>query len=122
MQTHPGKHQYSTRVFYAFHSHSRTIVRLLHNRHHIFSPDLHDFATMDFRVDLDGRPWLLEVGLFCSFYDGTHLTRMAQQVGTSSKQLFLKLAKNAIARHQNNNNNKNNNKNNKNNVRNGLLS
>ena len=65
--------------------------------------DLHDFALFDLRVDSNGTPWLLEVGLFCSFSKNSVLNKMALKVGISPNQLLAKLARNAIIRHSHEN-------------------
>lgn len=61
--------------------------------------DLHDFAVFDLRIDLEGRPWLLEVGLFCSFVDTSVINIMAKEAGISSQKLLRMASINAINRH-----------------------
>jgi len=63
--------------------------------------DLHDFALFDIRVDSNGVPWLLEIGLFCSFSEASILNIMAKEVGISPSELLLQASGNAIRRHQN---------------------
>jgi len=62
--------------------------------------ELHDFALFDIRVDADGDPWLLEIGLFCSFSKNSVLNIMAQECNISPPQLLSMMANNAIKRHQ----------------------
>ena len=52
----------------------------------------------DLRVDSEENPWLLEVGLFCSFGDASVINIMAKEAGISSGQLLSLAAENAIKR------------------------
>ncbi len=57
-----------------------------------------DYSLFDFRVDPDGRPWLLEAGLYCSFAPSSVIATMAAAEGTGVAELFAAAVEQALAR------------------------
>ena len=47
-----------------------------------------DYGLFDLRIDLEGRPWFLEAGLYCSFARQSVLSVMARAAGVDVPELF----------------------------------
>jgi D-alanine-D-alanine ligase len=47
-----------------------------------------DYSLFDFRIDVDGRPWFLEAGLYCSFARQSVISMMAAAAGIALDELF----------------------------------
>jgi len=61
---------------------------------------LDDYAVLDFRVDENGLPYLLEINMVGSFGPKSVVSVMAKEIGISFDDLFHQMATNAIKRHQ----------------------
>ena len=58
-----------------------------------------DIAVVDFRVDTQGRPWLLEVGLWCKLSDRSFEAISVRADGRCTDEVFKRMVSNAIKRH-----------------------
>lgn len=62
--------------------------------------ELNDFAVIDYRVDENGLPWLLELNMVCSFGPKSVIPIMAKQAGIHLHDLFHLMVTRAIERHK----------------------
>jgi len=61
--------------------------------------ELHDFAIFDLRVDKLGKPYILEVNLFCSFNATSCLNYIAKKADISDEKLLEMTINNVLRRH-----------------------
>ena len=66
---------------------------------------LHDFGLFDFRVDVEGNPFLLECNLFCSFGPQSVVNIVAKNSGFTDESLFDMMVENTLLRKRKQENN-----------------
>ncbi|XP_022803927.1 uncharacterized protein LOC111341238 [Stylophora pistillata] len=66
---------------------------------------LQDFGLFDFRVDLEGNPFLLECNLFCSFGPQSVVNIIAKESGFTDESLFDMMVENTLLRKRKQENN-----------------
>ena len=66
---------------------------------------LHDFGLFDFRVDIEGNPFLLECNLFCSFSPQSVVNTVAKDSGFTDESLFDMMVENTLLRKRKQENN-----------------
>ena len=66
---------------------------------------LHDFGLFDFRVDVEGNPFLLECNLFCSFGPQSVVNIVAKDSGFTDESLFDMMVENLLLRKRQQENN-----------------
>ena len=59
---------------------------------------LRDFSMIDLRVDQNGKPWVLEGNLFCSFGPKSFLCIHGEESGWTEKKIFETMVKNISRR------------------------
>ena len=66
---------------------------------------LQDFGVFDFRVDIEGNPFLLECNLFCSFGPQSVVNIVAKDSGFTDESLFDMMVENTLLRKRQQENN-----------------
>ena len=66
---------------------------------------LQDFGLFDFRVDIEGNPFLLECNLFCSFGPQSVVNTVAKDSGFTDESLFDMMVENTLLRKRKQENN-----------------
>ncbi len=49
------------------------------------------YSLFDFRIDAQGKPWLLEAGLYCSFAPKSVISTMVNATGITLKEFFAQM-------------------------------